>query len=216
MSDGIGQWNISKNVSLDTILTEKWDIVTLQQSSSSSGDYDTYQPYLNNIIEYIQTHSQKGVKFLWVLTPAWSDGYGQSSGNTDFSSDEMYSKIVSAAQKAYKDSIIEDVLPVGTAVQNARHTDLNNLGDTYGGLTNGIHLQSGLPCKIASYTVCLKLLKYLGYENISICGEKFIVTAEWLDKINAPQEDGDIVGENIENNIIAQKCIIQAVKEMIV
>ena len=36
-----------------------WDVVTLQQASSLSVDYNTYQPYLNTIADYVHIHAPK-------------------------------------------------------------------------------------------------------------------------------------------------------------
>ena len=34
--------------------TEIWDVVTIQQVSGKSPYYETYQPYLNKIVEYVR------------------------------------------------------------------------------------------------------------------------------------------------------------------
>jgi hypothetical protein len=41
-----------KDVSVEKIITsEKFDVVTLQQVSHYSGQYETYQPYLDNLVD---------------------------------------------------------------------------------------------------------------------------------------------------------------------
>lgn len=38
----------------DGLLNRDWDVVTLQQASPSSTDYETYQPYLAQLIDYVR------------------------------------------------------------------------------------------------------------------------------------------------------------------
>lgn len=51
-----GAWE-EKQVTVEEILkSEQFDIITLQQVSHFSGLYETYQPYLNNLISYVRKH----------------------------------------------------------------------------------------------------------------------------------------------------------------
>ena len=46
-----------KDVTIDEIIkSQVFDVVTLQQVSHFSGMYETYQPYLNNLIDYVRKH----------------------------------------------------------------------------------------------------------------------------------------------------------------
>ena len=40
-----------------------WDVVTLQQASSLSVDYNTYQPYLNALADYVHIHAPKAKNY---------------------------------------------------------------------------------------------------------------------------------------------------------
>ncbi len=43
------------NVSLkEALLNREWDVVTIQQVSHDSPRYETYQPYLNSVVEYVK------------------------------------------------------------------------------------------------------------------------------------------------------------------
>ena len=44
---------------MQALQSDIWDVVTLQQASSLSIDYDTYQPYLNALAEYVRIHAPK-------------------------------------------------------------------------------------------------------------------------------------------------------------
>lgn len=43
----------------DVILSQNWDVVTIQQVSHESPDYETYQPYLDKVVEYIRLCAPK-------------------------------------------------------------------------------------------------------------------------------------------------------------
>ena len=53
MVNGEENWEAEKVGVEPIIKSEEFDIVTVQQVSHFSGIYDTYQPYLNNLIDYI-------------------------------------------------------------------------------------------------------------------------------------------------------------------
>ena len=38
----------------DALLSRAWDVVTVQQNSANSFNYDTYQPYLNALVDYVR------------------------------------------------------------------------------------------------------------------------------------------------------------------
>ena len=52
------EWNgrsTGLHVSLkDALLHRDWDLITVQQVSSQAPNYDTYQPYLDGLVEYIR------------------------------------------------------------------------------------------------------------------------------------------------------------------
>lgn len=43
----------------EALLSDEWDIVTLQQVSGKSVNYETYQPYLNELSEYVRFYAPK-------------------------------------------------------------------------------------------------------------------------------------------------------------
>ena len=45
---------IGKVSAYDALLCEKWDYVTVQQGSAYSGVYETFEPYLTEIINFIK------------------------------------------------------------------------------------------------------------------------------------------------------------------
>ena len=43
----------------EALISDEWDIVTLQQSSNKSFKFETYQPYLDGLVEYIRRLAPK-------------------------------------------------------------------------------------------------------------------------------------------------------------
>lgn len=128
------------NYSISQALAEQdWDIVTLQQASGSSGQQSTYEPYLENLINYVHTNAPDA-KILWNMT--WS--YAQDSTHADFPEYDnnqmaMYNAIVDATQNAVVPYVtsgdLAGVIPCGTAIQNAR---TSYVGDEFD--RDGYHL----------------------------------------------------------------------------
>jgi len=48
----------------EALLSDEWDIVTLQQVSGLSVNYNTYQPYLNHLSEYVKQYAPKAKQLI--------------------------------------------------------------------------------------------------------------------------------------------------------
>ena len=131
-------WKITPNVSVQEALAdEDWDVITLQQSSGNSGDPDTFGK-LSDVAKFLDQNKPKETTLLlWHQT--WA--YQQDSTNSSFpkyDSDQMkmYSAIMDTVQKVVlKEKKFDGVIPVGTAIQNAR---TSYIGDTL--CRDGYHL----------------------------------------------------------------------------
>lgn len=100
---------------------EKWDYVSLQQSSALSGMYETYEQWLPELYGYVK--SRVSGKTRIVLHQTWA--YAQDSENSGFKNYDrdqmkMYRAITGANDRAAKLLGIKTIIPSGTAVQNAR------------------------------------------------------------------------------------------------
>lgn len=134
---------------------ENWDYVSLQQASHFSGQYNTYQPYLNHLITYIKKKLPKKTKIIWHMTWAYQqDSKHDGFANYGHSQQQMYHDIMSATKRVKKDIRPHFIIPVGTAVQNARKSVL---GDTL--TRDGYHLSWVLGRYIAACTWYEKLFK---------------------------------------------------------
>lgn len=142
------------------ITYKDWDYITLQQASATSGKAETYNSDLTNLIAYVQEKAtNKDVKLVWNMTWAYREGYSGISGNGYGTQMGMYESIVNAVQtKIETNPAFSTVIPVGTAIQNAR---TSYLGDTFNH-TDGTHLefQVGRGRYIAALTLFCKLTGY--------------------------------------------------------
>jgi hypothetical protein len=112
----------------EAVADENWDIIVIQQVSHNSGKYETYQPYLKDLIDAIVVNcSNVGVCLAWQMT--WA--YGTASEHEGFGNyyrDQMtmYLSIVKAVKTMITDTGIDIIIPSGTAIQNLRTTGVNN------------------------------------------------------------------------------------------
>ena len=111
------------NTRLSTALRdERWDYVSLQQASGLSGRYETFEPYLKNLMAFVKRFAPHA-KIIWHET--WAYQHNSTHGafqDYDCNQTTMFNRIVEAAQQAMKDNSIKIVAPSGTAIQNARTT----------------------------------------------------------------------------------------------
>lgn len=213
--NGKAAWQTVGTRSLKSALNyQHWDMIVLQQQGRYAPDYTTYQPYLNNLIKEIYDVLKYPVKFAWYAVMS-TPGYNTGSGRVYYTDEEIlanFEGICAASQRVLDETLCEAVIPVATAVQNARTTSLNSVGD-YGKLSyEGVHLQEGLPCQLAAYAVCLSILKLCGYEDRSIFGDTTRATADWLSDKSMPGPNGSSVGVTDENVLLAQMSAIMAQK----
>lgn len=150
---GSGKWKITSKVTLlEALRDEQWDVVTMQQASGSTPDSDSYNSDIGIIRNYVAGGLGYVPKFAWNFTWAYADDDELLNTNTaqfvaNFknnygTSEAMYNLINQAVQKKIIDGnySFDYLMPVGTAIQNARingltakelHRDalhLNNLG----------------------------------------------------------------------------------------
>ncbi len=122
---------------LEEVLTSRdWDVISLQQQSGSSGKFETYEPYLTNIIKYVK---EKCPSAKLMFHQTWA--YAQNSTHSEFGKYDrdqmtMYEAIVTASKKIDEEyADVSKVIPSGTAVQNAR---TSYMGDNF--CRDGYHM----------------------------------------------------------------------------
>lgn len=132
-----------KDVTLESVISsEQFDIVTLQQVSHFSGMYETYQPYLNNLIEYVRKH-QPNADLYFHRTWAYEIDSNHSEYHL-YESDQkkMYEAILEASAKALDETGLK-CIPSGEVIQKMRERiakfDYRNGGETLC-LDDGFHM----------------------------------------------------------------------------
>lgn len=101
----------------ELLKTKKYDVITIQQQSSRSISYSTYQPYAKNLIAEIKKY-QPDAEI--VIQQTWS--YRADSDffvNAKMSNDEMYQKLNEAYIRLAKENNFR-MIPTGYAVQLSR------------------------------------------------------------------------------------------------
>jgi hypothetical protein len=68
-----GPWTITENVSMKQGLQdEDWDIITMQQSSPNSGLADTYEPFMTDLVNFVnENKTNPDAKLFWHMTWAY-------------------------------------------------------------------------------------------------------------------------------------------------
>lgn len=185
-----------------------FDLVGFQQQSDSSDTYSTWSSIWDEIVTKVSSLSSKRVDLMWTMVHS-----KPTSANVS-SSDTVMQRVFNANSSFEQDYPI-DICPVGTAIQNARHTDINNLTweGSYGQLTpDNQHLQNGFACFIAGWVVAKYIAKKLGF-NVSCYGDNMRVNAAFDATIRKLTTYGSVVyADNDALYTIAQKCIENAIR----
>ena len=208
-SHGARPWNASHNAPMTQIIaSQPWDVIMLQQQSNASRDYSTYQPYLNQIIEWLDEKAPWQHQYAWLITPSYPDNLPRLAPDT--TSVQMFERILQCVRNVQSDTGIELLLPCGTAIQNARTTPLDSLGDQ-GHLFDYLHLQDGIPCLIEAYAATAALLARYGLSD-QVWTDTTWVDQQWLKAKNIQEINGAPVGMSEENRAIAKQCAIKAIE----
>jgi len=124
---------------LETCITdEPWDYISFQQASPNSGQYNTYFPYLNDLMTYVKARVTNP-EVVYFLHQTWA--YEQTSTHAGFANYgknqmTMYNAIINATNQVK--AAVPDlafIIPAGTAIQNGR---TSGVGDNF--CRDGYHL----------------------------------------------------------------------------
>lgn len=127
-----GQWVYEYNCKISNTLSRyAWDYVVLQQLSTQSGNEQSFGE-LPDMISYVKERAPQA-HILWNMTWSYDDFY--MGDLYDGSSAKMREAIVATVQKVIvPNKDIAMLIPVGTAIQNARTSSLTTL------TRDGLHL----------------------------------------------------------------------------
>ena len=136
-----GNWGEGKCSILKALQREPWDVITLQQVSHLSGQAESYESYLTEIIAYLRTHCPKATLYFhqtWAYETDYSkDGFA-AYGWDQKTMFEAINAVSSQMEKRFDGRI----LPVGAAIQALREKG-SAFDYSSGGLSlcrDGLHL----------------------------------------------------------------------------
>lgn len=117
-----------KMISIKEALTmDNWDVVTMQQASHSSFDYCTYQPYLNNLSDYVKQFAPKATQMIH-QTWAYEQGSERLTEVAGYQEQlRMYYDLKAAYIQAAADLGSLQIIPSGESFQIAIQKGINNL-----------------------------------------------------------------------------------------
>lgn len=222
--DGGSSWGVKPMRSIRWALTHyQWDFIITHRSSTTDHDWETaYNPFLNQLVAQIHSVIDYPVEFAWMISPSRP---AETNGGVNRSENAILSRFGYTASDSYRvieESQFEVIIPVGTAIQNARTIPaLKAMGDyainpnNTSGLGylcafDGVHLQEGLPCQIAAYSCIATFLDLLGIDSQLIFDDDSRITAEWAAGKSIPSPHGTYIGSNDDNRKLAQMCAMMA------
>ena len=135
------------------LLTEKWDVVTMQQASGYSGLWDSYAPYIGELSEYVRHYApqaEQRVHQTWAYEldapHAHFAFYGRSQK-------KMYDMLTDCYRRM-SETIGAPIIPSGKVIQTLRE-ETPAFDYAHGGLSlnaDGFHLTQGYGCYAAGLT----------------------------------------------------------------
>lgn len=102
----------------EALLNREWDVVTVQQVSHQSPYYETYQPYLNKLVEYVRA-CVPGAKIAVHQTWAYQQGSYRLNEELGYSNHtDMFADIKLSYKKAYNEISADFIIPSGEVFQS--------------------------------------------------------------------------------------------------
>lgn len=103
----------------EALISEKWDVVTIQQASRDSTKFETYTPYIEELVKYVKTYCSSAKIFIH-QTWAYEEGSEKLLVLAGYKlAKDMFSDISKAYEKAVKLIKADGIIPSGQAMLNA-------------------------------------------------------------------------------------------------
>jgi hypothetical protein len=114
------EYNKQKMTLKEMLTAEKWDYVTIQQSSPTSFKIDTYRPYAQNLYDYIKKYASQA-EVVFHQTWAWRPDHNRMNMDKN-PPGFMYQELTRNYNTIAKEIGIKKIIPVGNAFQLAEET----------------------------------------------------------------------------------------------
>ncbi|MCR5316230.1 MAG: DUF4886 domain-containing protein [Bacteroidaceae bacterium] len=123
---------------LCSVIYQPWDVIVVQQYSGDAIYYDSFNPYLRQIIEFVRHYcSNPQVALAWQMVHSYKSGFAALYSD----SMKRWRMLAFATAQMMVYDGIDIIIPTGTAIQNARNTALNNPSEL---TRDGTHLGYGV------------------------------------------------------------------------
>lgn len=118
-------------VSLNEELQNKnWDVVTIQQASHFSYNYETYEPYATELVRFIRKNQPTAKVFIH-FTWAYEDNSQRLFENGFSTRKEMFEKVKESYHMAFKACGADGIIPSGQVFENLAEKGLKCHRDTF-------------------------------------------------------------------------------------
>lgn len=105
----------------EAVLSRDWDYITIQQVSTQSPNYATYQPYLNFCVDYFRENCP-GAKVLLQQVWSYEEGSPQLLNWTKYkTTDEMFADVKASYDNALADSGADGLIRSGEVMLELMH-----------------------------------------------------------------------------------------------
>ena len=110
----------------EALLVKSWDFITIQQASPSSFKYETFLPYLTEIISYVRKLCPKA-KILMHQTWAYESDSDRIRNFGFEKYDEMFELVKECYSLAAKEIDADGIIPSGEVLQTALKNGINKV-----------------------------------------------------------------------------------------
>ena len=120
--------NTGFKVSLkEALLNRDWDIISIQQVSNQAPCYETFQPYLNEIVSYIR-HMVPKAKIALHYTWAYEQDSKRLNDELGYKNrSEMYADIVGSYNRAAKEIDFDFIIPSATLFEKLTESGIEKV-----------------------------------------------------------------------------------------
>lgn len=186
-------WTDLGNVSVEeALMSDDWDIVTLQNRSGDAGIESKWLPYTTKLIKWINEKCKILPMIFIHSTWAYPNGATTSSfPDYDNDTDVMYEAILNAVSNVMEATGIYNVIPNTPMIQQARQVGITL------DLDDGSHLKAGAGYTVAAYLWAETFLR-LFYNNDVV--NKSITETTYMGGMS---EDNAITMRNIAQSVVA-------------
>lgn len=100
----------------EALLNREWDVVTMQQVSNRSVDYESYQPYLNELSAYVKKFAPQAKQIIHQTWPYEKDSYRLCVELGYSKPEEMFSDIEKAYENAAREIAADGMILSGKLI----------------------------------------------------------------------------------------------------